>query len=600
MATKIKAVGYARRSTDMQERSIPDQKAYVEKWAAQNGYRIIRWYVDDAISGTSTKGRVAFEQMIAAAENGRDFESILCYDISRFSRGGTNETGYFLHRLQMAGVNALFCADGIPEGDEGELLQGVKSWQAKQYTVKLSRDVIRGQISYVMKQNSTPGGLPPYGYDRQHLTADGKILRTFRCMPDGRKEEYGPDGKMIRTLESNEMVRKAKSDIVRLVPSTTDRVRTVKRIFQLSVCGYGSQHIAARLNKDGISSFKGGKWSSNQVRNILRNPAYRGAIAWNKRTTGKINGVDGNGNLRPKKFQYQKVNDKSDWYIVENAHEPLVSVEDFEKVQRLMDDHRLEGGNGKTVGRTLLAGLIKCSRCGYAYLKKQSTYKYKGKCRKHYYYTDSGYLKGGRSVCSSTNIRMETLDIWVLKQIKHIILGDRDSVRQGIDFFVKQVLSNQENIEDNTNTKNELEKINRRIKATLALLADPAFDGLDELKVTLAEMKSKRDVLLKKVDISQRKNVITFRESELQKWAAEQIMQIEKLLVEPTSTVEARNLVGAYIDRIELDSVTREGVLYIVKNAYECFKRSSEVWGTHDVTMRQTPKSLSYRLTISR
>ncbi|MCK6455617.1 MAG: recombinase family protein [Phycisphaerae bacterium] len=52
----IRAVGYARRSTDMQKRSSPDQKACVEKWAAEHGYRILRWFVDDAVSGTSAKG----------------------------------------------------------------------------------------------------------------------------------------------------------------------------------------------------------------------------------------------------------------------------------------------------------------------------------------------------------------------------------------------------------------------------------------------------------------------------------------------------------------------------------------------------------------
>ena len=52
--------------------------------------------------------------MVAAAENGRDFESILCYSISRFSRGGTNETGYYIHRLKLAGVSVIFTADGIP------------------------------------------------------------------------------------------------------------------------------------------------------------------------------------------------------------------------------------------------------------------------------------------------------------------------------------------------------------------------------------------------------------------------------------------------------------------------------------------------------
>ena len=107
-AARIPAVGYARRSTDMQDRSIPDQKAYVEKWAAEHGYAIIRWFVDDAISGTSTRGRDAFSRLIAEAEAGADFGTVVVYDISRFSRGGTNETGFFLHRLRLAKVEVVF------------------------------------------------------------------------------------------------------------------------------------------------------------------------------------------------------------------------------------------------------------------------------------------------------------------------------------------------------------------------------------------------------------------------------------------------------------------------------------------------------------
>jgi hypothetical protein len=73
MATRqiIPAVGYARRSTDLQERSLPDQQAFVKPWVAEHGYRMLRWYVDDPISGTSARGRDAFERMMEAAEDGR-------------------------------------------------------------------------------------------------------------------------------------------------------------------------------------------------------------------------------------------------------------------------------------------------------------------------------------------------------------------------------------------------------------------------------------------------------------------------------------------------------------------------------------------------
>jgi len=227
----IAAVGYARRSTDKQERSIPDQQAHVERWAAENGCRVLRWYVDDAISGTSTKGRDAFESMIREAENGRDFNAVLCYDMSRFSRGGTNETGYYLHRLTLAGVKAVFTAEGIPEGDEGELLQGVKSWQARQFSAKLARDVIRGQLSSLKQNHCVQGGRAPFGYDRRYLAADGTVLRIIRYLADGRKREFDSQGRHVRLIAREERPGKTKYDVVRLVPGEPEHVVIVREIF---------------------------------------------------------------------------------------------------------------------------------------------------------------------------------------------------------------------------------------------------------------------------------------------------------------------------------------------------------------------------------
>ncbi len=55
------AVGYLRRSTDRQEQSIPDQQKAIETYAEEYGFRMLRFYTDDAISGTSTAGRRAFQ-----------------------------------------------------------------------------------------------------------------------------------------------------------------------------------------------------------------------------------------------------------------------------------------------------------------------------------------------------------------------------------------------------------------------------------------------------------------------------------------------------------------------------------------------------------
>ena len=82
-----RAVGYVRRSTDRQEQSIPDQKRAIEKYVAEHGLRLLRFYVDDAISGTSTVGRRAFQAMMADAKRPScDFGMIVVYDVKRFGR----------------------------------------------------------------------------------------------------------------------------------------------------------------------------------------------------------------------------------------------------------------------------------------------------------------------------------------------------------------------------------------------------------------------------------------------------------------------------------------------------------------------------------
>ena len=60
----IPAVAYLRRSTEKQEASIPDQRSAVKQYAAKHGYKLIREYVDDAISGDDTEKRLDFQRMI--------------------------------------------------------------------------------------------------------------------------------------------------------------------------------------------------------------------------------------------------------------------------------------------------------------------------------------------------------------------------------------------------------------------------------------------------------------------------------------------------------------------------------------------------------
>jgi hypothetical protein len=64
-----RAAGYVRRSTDRQEQSIPVQKKALELYVVEHDLRLVKFYVDDAISGASTVGRRAFQQMMKDAQS---------------------------------------------------------------------------------------------------------------------------------------------------------------------------------------------------------------------------------------------------------------------------------------------------------------------------------------------------------------------------------------------------------------------------------------------------------------------------------------------------------------------------------------------------
>lgn len=577
VATKnmIKAVGYARRSTDMQERSIPDQQAYIERWANEHGYHVLRWFVDDAISATSVKGRTDFERMIREAEAGSDFKAIICYDISRFSRGGTNETGYYLHRLKLAGIEAVFPAEGIPEGDEGELLQGVKSWQARQYSVKLSRDCIRGMVSAVKVKRSAPGGRAPYGFDKQFLTPAGQVLRTIRYLPDGRKQEFDARGRHVRFIAGDEGVGKVKSDIVRYVPGDKQHVKVVRRMFDMCAQGYGFRSIALALNDDGIPSPTGGPWNVRGVKLILNNPAYRGALCFNKTTQGKIHGITSDGRAYAKRGATgTALNGRDRWIVVEDVHEPLVTKEVFEKAQAEMTRRRDAKGKARPTRRYLLSGLLKCNHCGLNLWGAELKLYAKGIRRG--YYVDAGYRRFGPKTCKSTSIQAEALDRWVLGKVRQVILNDAEGTKAAVDAFVRTVVSQQKGGGvDRSAIDKELAAVNRRIQTTVAMLADPDLSDLGELKATLVDLKRQREVLeARKEDASKAKRP-TLDQAALRQWANEKLDRLGDAVNGRLSPLETRQLVHAYIDRIELDPYEYTGTMFIVPDALALLEAES-------------------------
>ena len=458
VAPARKAVAYVRRSTDRQDQSIGDQRRAIENYAATSGFEIVGWYEDDAISGTSVDGRRAFKQMgIDGDAPGRDWRFVLVYDVSRFSRGDLDEAGHLRHQFRRVGVEIIYCNENLTGGDADDLVVGVKQWMAQRYVKDLSKVTIRGQITH-SETGAWNGGCPPYGYDLVYHDSTGRPYQHVRWLETGDREIYDLDGRLTRIVPRGDRSGAGTSGVAKMVPSTPERIAVIQRIFTSCVeLGRGCKSIAADLNRDGIPSPRDGNWSANAnakwslgtIREIIRNPAYRGDTAWNRRTFAKFHRLQGGSVVERPRIDADKPreNPESDWIITPGTHEPLIPPPMFDRAQELMRGRARNLGprNGRAGSGLrspfLLSGLLTCARCGHAYQGRtinSTKYRKDGSKIKTLYYACGGWVMKGASACEKFLIRKEPLEDLLMETIQgrlqSLLAGEGETMlRQYID-----------------------------------------------------------------------------------------------------------------------------------------------------------------------
>jgi DNA invertase Pin-like site-specific DNA recombinase len=118
---------------------------------------------------------------------------------------------------------------------------------------------------------------------------------------------------------------------------------------------WGIARIRKDLNSREVKTQRGKEWHYNAIKTILTNPVYLGYIIYNATTTIR----DENGN--PKLV----VRPPEDWITVENAHDPLMTVDEFELIQKIMQERKEKYGHeGNSAKKYLLSGILYCDTCG--------------------------------------------------------------------------------------------------------------------------------------------------------------------------------------------------------------------------------------------
>ena len=459
VATALKpAVGYLRRSTDRQDQSLPDQQAALERYAETNGIEILRFYTDDAISGTSADNRAAFQKMIADANNGHaDFRFVLAYDVKRFSRGDNDEVGHFRYLLRKKGIEVVYATENFSGDDTDDLLRPVKQWQARQESKDLSKVTLRGQLSSI-ESGSYLGGVPPYGYDFLYLDSRGDSIQRVRFNEKGEKEIYDPEGtKLLRVVPQGERLTTSKQDRLRLIPSSPGRVALIRRIFEDYLRGLGYRSIATRLNAEKIHAPRSaawgghgkGTWGLSTIKNIVCNQTYVGDTVWNRRTEGKFHRVSKRRAVERKRHSVREVepNPQEDWIIIPNTHEPLISRSVFEAVRKIRQQRSEEKpfisslrGRGK-YSNYLLTGLMTCGCCGH---KVQGWFygprgkKWGPNPPRRFFYLCGGYITKGNAVCKRKAFDRDPLEEYILSRVQARLMVFLD---EGGDTILRQYIA---------------------------------------------------------------------------------------------------------------------------------------------------------------
>jgi site-specific DNA recombinase len=325
---KTRAVAYYRMSTDRQEDSIDRQRSQVAPYADRHGYTITREYKDEGIAGDEEGKRKEFQQLLRDAQGG-DFAVILCDDKDRFGRFDSITQGYYVKPLRDAGVRLESVAQGRVDWHSfaGRITDAVLQEAKKLESQANSRRVITRML-VMAKQGKHLGGKPPYAY----------------------------------RLEAHALLGK------RLVPGDPAHVEAVRLIFRLyGEEGYSLDALSKELFERGITNPRGGPaWDKTTLAQLLRNRKYAGDTTWNTGHDGKYSEyLGGTVQSHDAKTRKRAWNDRADWVIVPDTHEPLVSRELYEKVQARLADNKTRTSPLPAKDQYTLTGLVVCGQCGW-------------------------------------------------------------------------------------------------------------------------------------------------------------------------------------------------------------------------------------------
>lgn len=364
--------------------SIQNQKTMLIEYTLQQGWEIYGIYSDDDYTGADRR-RPEFNRLLQDAQ-ARRFDVILCKTQSRFTRELELVEKYIHGLFPEWGIRFISIVDNADTANIGNKKSRQINGLVNEWYLEDMSDNIRSVLKARRQKGLHIGAFALYGYKKD---------------PDRK-------GHLIIDEEASAVVRE---------------------VFSLFAQGYGKTAIARMLNDRGIPNpteykrLKGLRYQQPKAKNstlwkyfaisdMLTNEIYIGNMV-----QGKYGSIS-------YKTKQNKPRPKSEWYVVEGTHEPIIDRELWDRVQKMIQERAKPFDIG-TVG--LFARKARCANCGYVMRSSKNR-------GKHYLQCSNRHV--ARDACIGSFISVEKLEKMVIDEMSRLsnTYLNRDELERKIEF----------------------------------------------------------------------------------------------------------------------------------------------------------------------
>lgn len=368
--------------------SIQNQKTMLLQYAMEQGWELYNVYSDDDYTG-SDRRRPEFNRLLKDAELHR-FDIVLCKTQSRFTRELELVEKYIHGLFPIWGIRFISIVDNADTANKGNKKSRQINGLVNEWYLEDMSENIRSVLTNRRVNGFHIGAFAPYGY----------------------KKDPEQKGHLIIDEEAAAVVRE---------------------VFTLFSQGHGKTSIARMLNDRGVpnpTEYKRRQglryqqpkrknstlWKYFAISNMLVNEVYIGNM---------IQGKTGSVSYKTKQC---KPRPKSEWYTVENTHEPIIDRDLWNKVQALIAQRAKPFDTGN-IG--LFARKARCANCGYTMLSSKTAPQ---RGSQHYLQCSNRHV--AKDACIGSFISVDRLEKMVIAEIKKLAAEylDRDELEQKIEF----------------------------------------------------------------------------------------------------------------------------------------------------------------------